>query len=294
MVLQSSPYGFSGPQVAPAVTPPSMTPTDITGALSPAQRYRPNTSAPSVTTPQSAPAEELPIAIGSAELRNAARNGDPAAAYEIAVRFADGHGIAASTADAARWFERAARAGLAPAQFRLGSAYEKGQGVKKDLEKARQNYAAAAAQGNAKAMHNLAVLYAEGLSGKPDFGAASQWFKKAAAHGVADSQYNLAVLYARGLGVDKSFAESYKWFALAAAQGDKEAAHKRDDVASQLDAKELAAVKDAVKSFTALPQPAAATTVPQPAGGWDAATPGAPREQQPKARASTGIKIGRK
>src|SRR4029079_973240 len=102
----------------------------------------------------------VPSAIGGAKPRNAARNGDPAAAYEIAVRFADGHGIAASASDAARWFDRAAQAGLAPAQFRLGSAYEKGIGVKKDLEKARKNYAAAAAQGNAKAMHNLAVLYA--------------------------------------------------------------------------------------------------------------------------------------
>jgi localization factor PodJL len=65
-------------------------------------------------------------------------------------------------------------------------------------------------------------------------------------------------------------------------------------VASQLDAKELTAAKDAVRTFTAQPQPAAATTVPQPAGGWDAAAPAAPSERQPKARASTGIKIGRK
>ena len=135
--------------------------------------------------------------------------------------------------------------------------------------------------------------YAEGLTGKPDFGAASQWFKKAAAHGVADSQYNLAVLYARGLGVEKSLSESYKWFALAAAQGDKEAARKRDDVSGQLDAKELVAAKEAVKTFAAQPQPATATTVPQPAGGWDAASPAAPQDH-PKARASTGIKIGRK
>jgi localization factor PodJL len=293
MIPQTSPYGFSGPQVAPPVAAPSMNPADVTGALSPAQRYRPSTPPQSLAAPKSTPTEDIPIAIGSAELRSAARNGDPAAAYEVAVRFAEGHGIAASAADAARWFDRAARAGLAPAQFRLGSLYEKGQGVKKDLDKARQNYAAAAAQGNAKAMHNLAVLYAEGLTGKPDFGAASKWFKKAAAHGVADSQYNLAVLYARGLGVEKSLAESYKWFALAAAQGDKEAARKRDDVSGQLDAKELAAMKDAVRTFAALPQPAAATTVPQPAGGWDAASPAAPHDQ-PKARASTGIKIGRK
>jgi localization factor PodJL len=64
-------------------------------------------------------------------------------------------------------------------------------------------------------------------------------------------------------------------------------------VAGELDPSALAAARQAVKTFTAVPQPTAATTVPQPAGGWDAAAPAAPPEQ-PKARASTGIKIGRK
>jgi localization factor PodJL len=240
------------------------------------------------------PAEQIPVAIGSAKLRDAAHNGNASAAYEIAVRFAEGRGVAANLPEAARWFERAAQAGLAPAQFRLGSLYEKGQGVKKDIDKARQNYLAAAAQGNAKAMHNLAVLYAEGFTGKPDFAAAVQWFQKAADYGVADSQYNLAVLYARGLSGSKNLAESYKWFALAAAQGDKEAGHKRDEVAAQLDAKDLAAAKHAVKTWAAKPQPVAAITVPQPPGGWNAEAPAATPEP-PKVRASAGtIKVGRR
>jgi localization factor PodJL len=240
------------------------------------------------------PAEQIPVAIGSAKLREAAQRGDVAAAYEIAVRFADGRGVAANLPEAARWFERAAQTGLAQAQFRLGSLYEKGQGVKKDLGKARQNYLAAAAQGNGKAMHNLAVLYSEGLGDKPDFTTAAQWFQKAAARGIADSQYNLAVLYARGLGVTKSLPDSYKWFALAATHGDKEAARKRDDVAAQLDARELASAKHVVKTWAAVPQPPAAVNVPQPAGGWDEAKPAVPHEA-PKTRASNApMKIGRR
>jgi localization factor PodJL len=246
-----------------------------------------------ITTPQTVPTDQIPIAIGSSKLRDAANKGDAGAAYEVAVRFAEGRGVPANVSESARWFERAAKAGLAQAQFRLGSLYEKGQGVKKDLEKARQNYVAAAAQGNGKAMHNLAVLYAEGLAGKPDFATAIQWFQKASARGIADSQYNLAVLYARGLGGEKNLGESYKWFALAAAQGDKEAGRKRDEVASQLDAKDLAAAKHAVKTWTAVTQPAAATTVPEPAGGWDEATP--VTQDTPKVRASTGmVKVGRR
>jgi localization factor PodJL len=279
MIPGTSTFAFTAPRAlpTPAVSAPqSTTPQQQTAAI-----------------PQTVPSEQIPIAIGSAKLREAAQKGDAAAAYEIAVRFAEGRGIPTNLGESSRWFERAARTGLAPAQFRLGSLYEKGQGVKKDLEKARHYYSAAAAQGNGKAMHNLAVLYAEGFAGKPDFANAIQWFQKASARGIADSQYNLAVLYARGLGGQKNLVESYKWFALAAAQGDKEAAHKRDDVAAQLDAKDLAAAKHAVKTWTAVPQPTAAITVPAPAGGWDEATPATP--EAPKVRASAGtVKVGRR
>jgi localization factor PodJL len=294
MIPGTSTFGFIGQtgQAAPVISTPQS--TDITGSISSAPPAQ-GRSAPQpakVATP-AIPTEQIPIAIGSAKLRDAAHRGDAGAAYEIAVRYADGRGVAANLPEAARWFERAAQGGLAPAQFRLGSLYEKGQGVKRDLDKARQNYLAAAAQGNAKAMHNLAVLYAEGFTGKPDFAAAVQWFQKAASYGIADSQYNLAVLYARGLSGSKNLVESYKWFALAAAQGDKEAGHKRDEVAAQLDAKDLAAAKQAVKTWVALPQPAAATTVPQPAGGWNEAAPAS--HEAPKVRASTGtIKVGRR
>jgi localization factor PodJL len=169
---------------------------------------------------------------------------------------------------------------------------EKGLGVKKDLAQARHYYAAAAEKGNAKAMHNLAVLYAEGIEGKPDYEGAVQWFRKAASHGVADSQYNLAVLAARGLGMPKDLAESYKWFALAAAQGDKEAARKRDEVGGKLDAKSLTAVQREVKAFTALAQPAQATVVAAPPGGWDDP---APAHGQGKALGAHGpIKVGKR
>ena len=115
--------------------------------------------------------------------------------------------------------------------------YEKGLGLTKDLQEARRLYLAAADKGNAKAMHNLAVLYAEGIDGKPDYAVASHWFRKAAGYGIVDSQYNLAILYARGIGVERTWPKSYKWFALAAKGGDKDAARKRDEIASHLDAR---------------------------------------------------------
>ena len=70
-------------------------------------------------------ADRLPIAIGGPRLRSAAVAGDAAAAYEVAVRFAEGRGVPANLEEAARWFERAASKGLAPAQFRSPACWKR-------------------------------------------------------------------------------------------------------------------------------------------------------------------------
>jgi localization factor PodJL len=225
----------------------------------------------------------LPAAIGGPALRAAALAGNPAAEYEIAVRYVEGRGVTTNIEEAARWLERAARSGFVPAQFRLGGLYDKGGGLKKDRALARQLYTAAAEKGHAKAMHNLAVLYAEGVDGRPNYRMAAQWFRKAAEHGIADSQYNLAILYIRGIGVDQNLIESYKWFSLAADQGDQEAARKREEVAERLDEPALIAAQQAARSFVVTPQPEQAVSLRVPPGGWDRANanaqPAAPRQR---------------
>jgi localization factor PodJL len=250
------------PQVsaAAAAAQPS---ADITGAIGPASSRKGAT----------APMPALPDTIGGPVLRAAALKGDPTAAYEVGMRFADGKGVPQNFDDAAKWYDRAAQAGIVPAIFRLGTFYEKGLGVKKDPDLARRYYLQAAERGNAKAMHNLAVLDADGGGKGANYKSAAQWFRKAADRGVADSQFNLGILYARGIGVEQNLAESFKWFSLAAAQGDADSAHKRDDIAKRLDAQSLAAAKLAIQTFTAEPQPDDAVNVATPAGGWDSAAP---------------------
>jgi localization factor PodJL len=268
----------------PSLTPPlaGSTPSGDSGATG-SILPPPATAA---TTP--AGADKLPAAIGSSGLRAAAVRGDPAAEFEIAVRFAEGRGVPQDFTAASEWFERAGKQGLAPAQFRLGGLYEKGMGVKKNLDAARRLYLAAAEAGNAKAMHNLAVLYAEGMDGKPDYQTAAKWFRKAADHGIGDSQYNLGVLYARGIGVEMNMGEAYKWFSLAAREGDADAAKKRDDVGSRLDEKSLMTARAAAQVWTAEPQPEAAIQVKAPAGGWDAAaTPATPKRRAGSAAEAT-------
>ena len=231
----------------------------------------------------------LPATFGPA-LKAAAIAENPAAEYEIGMRYAEGRGVPLNLLEAARWLERAANHDVVPAQYRLGSLYEKGQGVKKDLEKARRLYRSAADRGNAKAMHNLAVLHAEGMDGKPDFKSAAQWFRKGAEGGVSDSQYNLGIMFARGLGLEQNLSESYKWFALAAAQGDADAGKKRDDVAARLDQQALEIAKLAVQSFTPEPQPEDAVAVKGPPDGWDKPTvaAGKGKTRTPPARRTGG------
>jgi len=284
---QASPPASNLPPLsAPLPGSAPATKSDVTGSIA---RAPADVSASRQPAPTAQPVTDgLPVSIGGARLRNAAVGGDPAAAYEVAMRFMEGRGVPANLEEAARWFERAASKGLVPGQFRYASMLEKGQGVRKDLAAAQKLYVAAASKGHAKAMHNLAVLYAEGVDGKPDYVNAAQWFRRAAEHGVADSQYNLGVLTARGLGTEKNIAESYKWFALAAAQGDRDAARKRDDVAAYLNAQTLESVQEAVKSFALQAQPAEAIVVPAPAGGWDRATP-PPRE---KPRSAGPLSLG--
>src|SRR5262249_56048342 len=87
--------------------------------------------------------------------RIAAAPADPAAAYEVAMRFLEGRGVPANLEEAAKWLENAASKGLVPAQFRYASMLEKGQGVRKDLSAAQKLYVNAAAKGHAQPMHNL-------------------------------------------------------------------------------------------------------------------------------------------
>jgi localization factor PodJL len=264
---------------APAPSPSPVAGNDITGSI-------PAPIGGKLTMVQVPPSERLPDGIGGPVLRAAALRGDPGAAYEVGLRFAEGKGVPINYDEAAKWYERAAQAGVVPAVFRLGTFYEKGLSVKKDVDTARRFYVQAADRGNAKAMHNLAVLDADGGGKGANYKGAAQWFRKAADRGVADSQFNLGILYARGIGVEQNLAESFKWFSLAAAQGDADAAHKRDDIAKRLDAQSLAAAKLAIQTFTAEPQPDDAVNVTPPPGGWDAAT-AQPNAPKPAARAAS-------
>jgi localization factor PodJL len=283
------------PVASPAPAPVASVPRDGGASnASPKVDYSPVGSLAAAPTPlasvrRPAPADmvaALPAGV-SPTLRDAANAGDPGAETELALRYLEARGLPRDPKIAARWFEQAATQGLPIAQYRLGALYEKGTGVTRDIQLARSWYMKAANAGNARAMHNLAVLDAEdGGMGKPDYAEAAQWFRRAGELGVRDSQFNLGVLYGRGLGVPQDLEQSWLWFSLASRQGDLDAAKKRDEVASKLDSKGMAAANKALTEFKERAPEPSANEAPAPAGGWEARTdaPQSGRQQAPSAR----------
>jgi localization factor PodJL len=255
-------------KASPFARPP--TPAAIAPANALQETAMPGPAA-GASTAQAAPAAaEL-----AKNLFEAAKSGDAAAQFDLAVRYAEGSAAERNYELAAQWYGKAAEQGLAVAEYRLASLYEKGLGVGQDMQRAKKLYQRAAEKGNTRAMHNLGVLAVESTDGKPNYTSAALWFGKAAEYGIRDSQYNLAVLLARGLGVPKDLVRSYTWFAIVAAAGDAGAAKKRDEVAARLTSSELAAANAAAAAFEPHPADRAAN---------EAAPPSAHREAAPAAQ----------
>jgi localization factor PodJL len=288
------------PIASPAPAPVASIPRDGAAANTAAKLdYSPVGSVATAPTPRTtarrpAPADmvaALPAGVSS-PLRDAANAGDPGAETELALRYLEARGLPRDAKIAARWFEQAATQGLPIAQYRLGALYEKGIGVTRDVQLARSWYLKAANAGNARAMHNLAVLDAEdGGMGKPDYAEAAQWFRRAGELGVRDSQFNLGVLYGRGLGVPQDLQQSWLWFSLASRQGDLDAAKKRDEVASKLDSKGIAAATKALTEFKERAPDPSANEAPAPAGGWEARTDAPQSGRQPTPSAAAPISL---
>ncbi|MDX5366659.1 MAG: peptidoglycan-binding protein [Alphaproteobacteria bacterium] len=257
--------GASTAAAGDAAAPASTTPAEAEATPNEALVPSPATATPAGTatlTPADplTPAPSTPVEVAPVQvtLMDAANRGDAAAQYAVGDRYANGEGVAQDMAEAAKWFERSANQGLAAAQYRLATQYEKGRGVKQDDRLAREWYEKAAQGGNVKAMHNLAVIHAEGRGTAQDFKTASGWFTQATDYGLGDSQYNLAILNERGLGIPKNPVEAYKWLDIAAKGGDQGAAAKRDAIATELSAEDLARAKVASGTWRAkTPDPVA-------------------------------------
>lgn len=155
----------------------------------------------------------------AAAFREAAEAGHPGAAYELALSYTRGRGVAQDPAAAARWMNVAAERGHAEAQYLTGAAYAAGDGVPQDHEKAARFFAKAAVQGHARAQYLLAQAFAAGRGVPRDGAWAARWYGKAAQQGHGDAQFAYGAMLAAGQSVVQDREGGYTWLRLAADGG---------------------------------------------------------------------------
>ena len=141
-----------------------------------------------------------------------------------------------------------ADSGNADGQFGIGLLYANGFGVALDDDQALKWYSLAADQGHADAQCNIAIMYQNGWGVPQSDEEAVRWYSLAAENGVTAAQINLARMYFSGYGIEQNDVEAYKWFTIASELGDDSAGMKRDELAENMPAEDIA---DAISSANA-------------------------------------------
>lgn len=158
--------------------------------------------------------------------KQAAINGDPAAALELADTYRQGWGVEKNEDEAFKWYLKAANEGDPNAEFIVARAYATGHGLKQDNSEALNWYRKAALLGNAAAQNSLGEAYFYGRGVDADRATALSWYQKAADQGNPDAEYNLGEAYHHGAGVAKNDKLAEMLYQKAMAKGN-ELASKR-------------------------------------------------------------------
>lgn len=194
----------------------------------------------------------LPASTGELQLK--AEAGDPAAQFELGVRYHEGRGVTQSYGEAFRWFRMSAEQGEPDAEFNTGVMYEKGRGVAPDYAEALRWYQKAAVQDYAPAEFNLGVLYDKGRGVTLDFAQAMSWYRKAADQSYAAAQYNLGLLYYYGQGTPLDYVQAYKWISVAAGAASGEDKSKfaamRDEIGRKMTVQDLVNAQKLASQWT--------------------------------------------
>jgi TPR repeat protein len=138
--------------------------------------------------------------------RKAADKGNTTAETIVGQAYLSGEGVPHDDAQAAAWLLKAAEQGDADAQFGLGTMYSEGTGVPKDYKQAFAWLEKSANQGNAEAANNLAKLYMDG-----DGTTAAEWLQKAAQDGDSTAAVNLCGIYGAGKGISRDLTLALQW-----------------------------------------------------------------------------------
>ena len=128
---------------------------------------------------------------------------DPTALYWLAVCHDNGTGVERDPVRAFELFQESAKLGYLPAVCDLGVCYENGQGTEKDLDRAIQCYRHAAEEGYAQGQCNLGAMYYFSVGVEKDYGQAARLFTQAAEQRHPRAQFLLGLCYEFGNGVEQ-------------------------------------------------------------------------------------------
>lgn len=112
-------------------------------------------------------------------------------------------------------YRQAAKEGDLSAQYELGWRLLSGTGFAADAGEARMWLEKASAQGNIDAKMLIGEMLRDGRGGEQSFEAAMFEFSGAAHHDNGYAMIDLAAAYANGEGVERNLVEAYKWLLIA-------------------------------------------------------------------------------
>jgi len=142
--------------------------------------------------------KSYPLLAGYLLLKEA-RNGDPFAQHELALRYLMGRGFPKDTARAIFWMKKAADKNLTIANFNYGIMLINGIGVKWNPFKAFTRFEAAAKAGMPKAEYVYATFFLDNLVVSRNLNLAYDWLKLASENKVKNATKLLKQLEQRGI-----------------------------------------------------------------------------------------------
>jgi TPR repeat protein len=122
----------------------------------------------------------------------------------LAELFAEGFGVGRSMDDAVFWYDQAAKNGDPAAQYKLALLLTDGKYIERNDVRARELMQQSAEAGNPKAQFNYAQLLVADKPGTVGIREALPFFEQSAARGVPDAQYALSQIYINALDVDEN------------------------------------------------------------------------------------------
>lgn len=93
--------------------------------------------------------------------------------------------------------------------------------------------------GDAKAQYLLGDYWSTVSQENADLAIAANWYEQASAQGNAQAQWKLGQMYMQGQGVHKNLLQAYIILKMASVNGIDEALYQADEVAEQMDKRDL-------------------------------------------------------